>query len=395
MREQVSILQFGGALTALFIAFAVFLVARKNDRGDLLLAWILLLVGTVLFRTGMSVSELMVKYPHHLGVLFPLTYLIGPLLLFYARAKLTDQDFSMIHFWPHILPMIGSYLFLVPVFLLPIDKKLHYIALTSQPMLLQRVFDEFPFSSAINLLQMFFVWAILCGYTWFAWRTIPKTPGGNFKSNSHLSIHWISFLSVGLMAASLLALTSLVVIVVFNMVFLSPILMIAYLSFVAIAGYSAVHLVIRPDLLHPDDKNTITDNTVLSSDHNISVEKYENSGLSDADANAISIQLQQLMKDKALYRQHDMSLQSLAEQLGCSAKHLSQVLNNELGENFYEFVNRHRIDEIKKLLLGDALTERPIIDIALDAGFNSKPAFYNAFRKCTGMTPTEYCKLYG
>lgn len=392
MREFVSILQFGGALTAFFMAIAIFLVARKHDRVDFLLAWILLLIGLVLLRTGISVSGLIVHYPHQLGVLFPLTYLIGPLLLVYSRAKLTDQGFSLRRFWLHVLPAIGSYLMLIPVFLLPIDKKLAYITLTTQPRLMQRVFEAFPFSSAVNLLQLFFVWTVLAGYAWVALRTASNAPGEPLKTKKHLPKHWVSFLSIGFMAASFMALTALVIILIFNVVFLSPLLMMSYLFFVVIAGYSAVQLVLSPQLLHPRVEDSISDNRVLNADQNPTGEKYENSGLSRKNAETLSIRLQQLMQEEVLYRQHDLTLQSLAERLGCTSKHLSQVLNEELSENFYEFVNRHRIEEIKHQLKSGVQVDRPIIDIALDAGFNSKPAFYNAFRKSTGMTPTEYCK---
>ena len=194
------------------------------------------------------------------------------------------------------------------------------------------------------------------------------------------------------MVASFLALTSLTVILIFNVVFLSPILMVTYLLFVVIAGYSAVQLVLRPEFLHPEPKYTALNNAKLSSCHKQSGKKYEKSGLSSEDATTLSIQLKQLMKEEALYRQHDLTLQSLAEQLDCPPKHLSQVLNENLGENFYEFINRYRVEEVKRQLAKNGSTKLPVIDLALNAGFNNKPAFYNAFRKNTSMTPTEYIK---
>lgn len=392
MRTLVSILQFGGALTACFMTIAIFMVARKNDRTDYLLAGMLFLIGVVLLRTGISVSGLMVHYPHLLGVLFPLTYLIGPLLLFYSRAKLKGQRFSLHRFWPHVLPMISSYLMLIPIFLLPIDKKLEYIALTFQSGLLRRVFEAFPFSSAVNLFQLFFVWAVLIAYSWGSLQTTFTVSGEPLNSKRQLSKHLISILSVGLMAGSVLALTSLIVILLFDVIFLSPLLILAYLSFMVIAGYSAVHLVLRPELLHPEAVSIVPDDSLLNSRQGRPKKKYENSSLNSEDANSLAIRLQRMTKDEALYRQHDLTLQLLAEHLDCNTKHLSQVLNEKLGENFYEFINRHRIDQVTQQFSSGKLTDRPIIDIALEVGFNNKPAFYNAYRKYTGMTPAEYRK---
>jgi AraC-like DNA-binding protein len=84
-----------------------------------------------------------------------------------------------------------------------------------------------------------------------------------------------------------------------------------------------------------------------------------------------------------------LTLPVLARQLDCSPNHLSQVINEKLNENFFDFVNRHRIEEAKRLLTQD---ERPqkILAIALDTGFNSKSAFYNAFKKQVHMTPAQY-----
>lgn len=383
-------MQFGGAFTASFMALAIFLVARNNDRADILLAWLLFLISVVLLRTGISVSGLMANYPHQLGVLFPLTYLIGPLLLIFLRAKLLDQAFRLKNVWPHFLPTLGGYLLMIPVFLLPVEKKLTYIALTFQPRSLQRAFEAFPLSSSINLLQLFTVWGVVATYALVSWRTVSNMSDEPLKPERNQARHWVAFLSFGLMAASFMAVVSLVGILFFDAVFLSPVLMMSYLSFVIIAGYSAVQLVLRPELLHPDTQKQSTDEEFPAPGQNQSGKKYEHSGLSHDDAHALSIRLQRLMEEEALYRRHDLTLQILAEHLNCTPKHLSQVLNEKICENFYEFINRYRVDEVKIQLTKNGLKKLPIIDMALNAGFNNKPAFYNAFRKNTGMTPTEY-----
>ncbi len=393
MRELIPILQFGGAFTAFFMAIAIFMVARKRNPVDALLGWVLLLIAIVLVRTGISVSGLLKYYPHQLAVLFPLTYLIGPLLLFYARGKLLDQPFSLRQTWPHFLPVMTSYILLMPVFLLSTEEKLAYIALTHQPNPIPRAFTSFSLSSALNLFQLFLVWAVVAGYALLAWRTVSTAPSAKPGSEKYQAAHWVSFLSVGLMLASVAAAISLLLVLLFDVVLRSPVLMITYLSFVAIAGYSAIQLVLSPGMLHAEFQASPITTDRRAGSETSAVNKYKHSGLSRGDASQLSIKLQQLLKEECLYRQPDLNLQILAERLGCSSKHLSQILNEELNENFYEFVNRHRIEEIKQQLQDGALAESPIIDIALNAGFNSKPSFYNAFRKHTGMTPTEYVKL--
>ena len=97
------------------------------------------------------------------------------------------------------------------------------------------------------------------------------------------------------------------------------------------------------------------------------------------------------MEEVRSYRNPDISLETLAQQLNISSKHLSQVIN-ESGQHFYDLINQYRIEEAKHLLKeqnGDN-----ILQIAYRTGFNSKPTFNAAFKKMTGMTPSEYIKLY-
>ena len=88
----------------------------------------------------------------------------------------------------------------------------------------------------------------------------------------------------------------------------------------------------------------------------------------------------------------DISLPLLAEKIGVHSYQLSQVIN-EKGMNFYEYINRMRIDYAKKLILenDDVLN---IARIAFDSGFNSISAFNSAFKKYCGLTPSEYIKNF-
>jgi AraC-like DNA-binding protein len=71
---------------------------------------------------------------------------------------------------------------------------------------------------------------------------------------------------------------------------------------------------------------------------------------------------------------------------------LSQVINESFNQNFYDYINTYRIEESKRLLQNPESEKYKIISIAYDSGFSTKSAFYNAFRKNTGITPGEYQK---
>lgn len=83
-----------------------------------------------------------------------------------------------------------------------------------------------------------------------------------------------------------------------------------------------------------------------------------------------------------------LNLREFSRAIGEKAHYVSQTINQELGMTFYELVSRHRVELAQRRLL--AAPERTVLEIALEAGFNSKSTFHTAFRRCTGMTPTEW-----
>jgi AraC-like DNA-binding protein len=102
--------------------------------------------------------------------------------------------------------------------------------------------------------------------------------------------------------------------------------------------------------------------------------------------------LNELMHTIKPYLDNELSLPKLAQMLRVSTHELSFLLNEGFEENFYEFVNRFRVEESKKLLKGDKFQHLNMVGIAFEAGFNSKTTFNTTFKKITGQTPTEFRK---
>ncbi|NVJ50952.1 MAG: AraC family transcriptional regulator [Gammaproteobacteria bacterium] len=117
--------------------------------------------------------------------------------------------------------------------------------------------------------------------------------------------------------------------------------------------------------------------------------KYEKSSLDPHVAKRLAQRIVELMEHEAWYLQNDLTLQNLAERLNVSSHHLSQVINDQLNMTFYELVNEKRISAAKALLAEEPQA-RTILDIGYEVGFNNKTSFNNAFKKFTGMTPSEY-----
>ncbi|WP_271767840.1 helix-turn-helix domain-containing protein [Aquimarina algiphila] len=98
------------------------------------------------------------------------------------------------------------------------------------------------------------------------------------------------------------------------------------------------------------------------------------------------------MKKEEPYLDATLTLQKLAEQLGLPNRTLSVLINHNLNQRFFDFINQFRIEKAKKMLLNSNNAKLTIQQIMYDVGFNSKSSFYTAFKKETGVTPSEYKK---
>ncbi len=117
--------------------------------------------------------------------------------------------------------------------------------------------------------------------------------------------------------------------------------------------------------------------------------KYAKSGLCARRMQQYMSQLDELMQEEQVYLDPALTLPALAERVGCSVNHLSQVLNAGFGLGFFDYVNRYRVQRAQRLL--DEVDDgAAVLEIAYSAGFNSNSAFYAAFKRRVGMTPAEF-----
>jgi len=91
-----------------------------------------------------------------------------------------------------------------------------------------------------------------------------------------------------------------------------------------------------------------------------------------------------------IYKDKEIILQKLAHQLDYPAFQVSKAINQGLNTNFYDLINKKRVDEAKKLLEELQKHNLSIEGVAYEVGFNSRTAFYRAFKKYTDKNPTEF-----
>ena len=118
--------------------------------------------------------------------------------------------------------------------------------------------------------------------------------------------------------------------------------------------------------------------------------KYFKTRVPDSEVERIMQLVEQAMKKEKLQEGEEISLNSLAGRVGCEPYILSQVINRKTGGNFYNYINGYRIAYSKELLQNPEHASMTIPAIAFRSGFSSKSSFNEAFKKHTGMTPTQF-----
>jgi AraC-like DNA-binding protein len=96
------------------------------------------------------------------------------------------------------------------------------------------------------------------------------------------------------------------------------------------------------------------------------------------------------MKMKKPYLVPSITIDEISEDLSIPSWQLSHVINKSFRENFFNFMNEYRIEEAKKRLEDPEDTDRTILEILYESGFNSKSTFNHVFKQHTGMTPSEF-----
>ncbi len=102
--------------------------------------------------------------------------------------------------------------------------------------------------------------------------------------------------------------------------------------------------------------------------------------------------LLEFMEREEPYLDATLTLQKLADIIELPNRHVSILINNNLNQHFFDFINQFRIKKAQNILLNQKKSQLTIQQILYDVGFSSKSSFYTAFKKQTGVTPSEYRK---
>ena len=104
------------------------------------------------------------------------------------------------------------------------------------------------------------------------------------------------------------------------------------------------------------------------------------------------LKLKKYMTNEKPFLNPDLKIQDISKEINVPVRELSVLINHQLGQHFYDFVNTYRIENAMEILKDSSKSKVTILEILYEVGFNSKSSFNTAFKKQTGNTPTTYRK---
>lgn len=347
------------AVQGFFIAAVLIRWKRGVRTANRLLAALVAVFSTILLEYVLFWTGYIRFFPHMMDLYRALVFLFGPLLWWYLRSIYERRPPVLRDAW-HLLPFVLAVAAELPWYALDASTKRAIAAGLAPP----------PVSLPVGRLLTWGSVALLAGYAVAAMRYVGRQPGTGAVGR------WARRLTV-FFAVFVVAYTSYFVLIRF------PFFNLAWDYHISAAMTLCIYLIAYAGYCQPAvfEGFQWTEPAAPA--------KYRSSGLTPAAHEALLRQLRAVMERDALYREPALSLDALAERLGASRHHVSQVINEGLGISFFEYINRLRIEEAKNLLAGAEGAVR-VIDVAYSVGFNNKVSFHNAFKRATGLTPTEY-----
>lgn len=363
---------------------AVALTARKQNRtANRLLATLMFCFAIYLASSVYHAASLFEAYPWFFGWGYPMPFIFGPLVYLYAVAAADRSRRMRPVDWIHLVPFAVVAISAFPIYMKGGPEKLEIIRNLLAG-------DSTPFMN----VERPFRYISGLGYgaaTLLFLRRHSREVEHGYSTTERVNLRWVFWFGVSAAAIWVLA-TALNVLDVPRA---DDFISLAVAILVCTVGFMGLR---QPEILRfetaefpiprmPAPAPTPARTPTPIPERAVS---YERSGLSPAEAKRLKERLVASMEKDAPWKDSELTLADLAEGLGTTPHKLSEVLNAEVGETFYDFVNGYRVRDVQRRITAGEAKSRKMLALALDAGFASKSTFNQVFKKHTGTTPSGF-----
>jgi AraC-like DNA-binding protein len=391
-----------GAIQGVFLAGALF-AKRSNRTANRLLAITMVAFSIYLATSVYHATGFEQVFPHFFGAAHPLPFLFGPLIYLYAVTaadrdrRLTRRDAA------HFIPFVAVVIIGLPIYLMSGPEKLA---------LYDRIVrGDLPLQLAVANQLKVVSGAIYAPATILFLRRHIERVKDSYSSLDRVNLRWLLWLGVSaagiwLLVVALHVLESagrvisdgedLVALAVAALVY-----GIGYkgLRQPEIFRYETAEYRIPSELQLPSPVPGAAAATAIPAEPATpapeATPRYERSGLSQREAEELKAALLSVMEKSRPWRDSELTLADLATRLDTTPHKLSEVLNAELGQTFYDFVNGYRVREVQRRIAAGDSERVKMLALAMDAGFASKSTFNLVFKKHTSQTPSDYRQTAG
>lgn len=344
-----------------------FFVRGGNRPANRTLGALALCVSLIVLHYTLLWTRTMTAFPHLIGMVWPLWFLIGPLYYLYTGYLMGPARPDLRHA-VHFFPALLSLGYNLPYYRVPAEVKLGDMERMLTP--------NHPLEAGMLTVLMLRLFHM--GFYVFLSSSELRRFTGEYKHHSsgdeitRLELfRWVTVPFVTYLALCAGGM-------IFLYLFEESRGWVDFLHIMALTAFAVALCLVG-----------LRQNEFVSSEVD-SPEKYRKAHMTDAQVQANIAELKRVMETERLYLRGDLRLYHLASSLGVSTHNLSQLLNQSLNTNFYDFVNFYRVEHAKQRLSDPESREYTLVSVAHEVGFSSKASFNRAFKKLAGMTPSQF-----
>ncbi|EQB92782.1 helix-turn-helix domain-containing protein [Elizabethkingia anophelis] len=358
-------------LSSVFITcFSAFLILGKTKKqtADYLLAiWFFIiaihLIFFILFYSGQFSS-----FPYLLGLDIPLPLIHGPMLYLYILC-LTGQQPNRYKWLLHFAPAILTYIYLISFFTLTSQEKIHVYEYGN---------TAYRFFRKIIMVIIILSGILYVTLSIMTVRQYKRRISDLYSNTEKINLNWSYYLITGI-ALIWVAVIMKNETLIFTLVGLF-ILVASYfgITHANILGLSAIQS------NNSEEKQVVNENSITV--------KYQKNFAGEEVIQSIYQKLSFRMEHEKLYKDPELNLNQVAVLLNVHPNILSQTINSVENKNFYDYINQHRIEEFKRIVILPENQKFTILSLAFESGFNSKTSFNRNFKKYMDCSPREFIK---
>ncbi len=239
-------------------------------------------------------------------------------------------------------------------------------------------------------LVIIFAMTVSTGVVYVTWALIQlkkhqKNLGNNFSYRESVDLKWLRNLILGMGGIWVIVIISNFTLFVNDDSSGEVMIYTAVTIFVFFIGYFGI----RQGNVFSDNSHEIREDFA-----DATRVKYEKSSLKKDKGQKYLKALEDYMVTSRPFLESKITLPQLADRLDIQPNNLSQVINENLGKNFYDFINEYRVEEFKRRITSDEGKNITLLGLAYDSGFSSKSTFNEVFKKVTGQTPSVFYKQH-